>query len=182
MTSWKRLLTLLPPPKEVRGLDRSWETVESKLGVALPGDYKKFVDTYGSGCIMPSGGEVGSIIIWNLRGVPDVMSWVLSATRRYDTDRNSGNDLPYKGYPEPSGLLGWGTTPEGDFFNWRMIGEPEEWDCVFYHFSNAQMIVLEGMQFTDVLVELLEHESSLMPYPIDPDNLKPPCAYTEEVW
>ncbi|MEQ8853668.1 hypothetical protein [Gimesia sp.] len=131
---------------------------------------------------MPSGGECGSIIIWNLREVSDVSTWIATATRRYNDDRQSGNNHPFQGYPEPEGLLGWGTTPDGDFFNWRTLGEPDDWDCVFYHFSNAKMILLEDKGFVDVLVDLLEHNSPLMPYPIDPDNLQPPCAYTEEVW
>lgn len=182
MDHWKRLLELLPPPANPLGFKRTWQTVESELGLALPADYKQFIDTYGSGCIMPSGSECGSIIIWNLRDVADVSTWIATATRRYNDDRQSGNDHPFQGYPEPEGLLGWGTTPDGDFFNWRTTGEPDAWDCVFYHFSNAKMILLEGQGFVDVLVDLLEHNSALMPYPIDPDNLQPPCAYTEEVW
>ena len=182
MDHWKRLLELLPPPEKPLGFKRTWQTVESELGLSLPADYKQFIDTYGSGCIMPSGGECGSIIIWNLRDVADVSTWIATATRRYNDDRQSGNDHPFQGYPEPEGLLGWGTTPDGDFFNWRTTGEPDAWDCVFYHFSNAKMILLEGKGFVDVLVDLLEHDSPLMPYPIDPDNLQPPCAYTEEVW
>lgn len=180
--TWERLSQLLPPPNEVRGLDRSWHAVEAALGLRLPGDYKHFIDMYGSGCIMPSGGEVATILIWNLRAIPNVEKWVSAATKRYNDDRSSGYDIPYKGYPEPHGLLAWGATPEGDFFNWRMIGDPEQWDCVFYHFSRTQMHLLEGQGFIEVLCGLLEHKSVLMPYPIDPDNLKPPCEYREEIW
>ena len=43
--------SLVPPPEspvEV-GTKAGWKEVEMKLGLKLPADYRKFIDTYGSG-------------------------------------------------------------------------------------------------------------------------------------
>lgn len=181
-SNWELLKELLPPPESPSGLHRSWQIVESALGLTLPTDYKRFIDTWGSGCISPSGGEFGTIVIWNLRAVPNVLNWVTTATRRYDDDEISGTQHPFRGYPNQNGLLAWATTPDGDFLNWHVNGKPNDWEIVFYHFSTKEMVVLDNKKFTEVLVELLQLNSPLMPYPIDPDSFRPPCEYVEEVW
>jgi hypothetical protein len=55
---------LLPPPRSPRGLDRSWNAVESELGLELPQDYKAFIDLSGSGQISSAEGWV---LVWNFR-------------------------------------------------------------------------------------------------------------------
>jgi hypothetical protein len=179
---WNQLIRILPPPIEVSGLERTWEEVESDLECKLPADYKRFIDLYGSGCIVSDGCEFGSIIIWNFRSVHNISKWVASATRRYNDDRDSGYFHEYGGSPESDGLLGWGTTSEGDFFNWHMSGPPDRWGCVFYHFSGPEMIGMKGKGFTETLLGLLTHESVLLPSSLDPDALVPPFSYAEENW
>ena len=177
-----QIAEVLPPPEEPDGLNRSWQTVESELGLGLPNDYKQFIDRYGSGCILAADAEGASIISYNLRGVPDVVGWVSAAARRYDDDRKAGYQHPFAPYPQAGGLLAWATTPNGDFFNWRTEGEPSDWDIVFYDCSSAPMILLEGQDFARVLFDLLRQESSLMPRPIPVEDFAPPCRFTEEIW
>lgn len=45
-----RLKQLLPPP-EVAPAPQPWQDVERRLGVALPNDYKEFMEVYGDGTI-----------------------------------------------------------------------------------------------------------------------------------
>lgn len=53
MDHWKRLLELLPPPANPHSFKRTWQTVESELGLSLPADYKQFIDTYGPDASCP---------------------------------------------------------------------------------------------------------------------------------
>ena len=178
----KTLAGLLPPPQTPTGHERTWESIENELNLILPSDYKRFIDLYGSGCIMAAGGALASIVIYNFRCIPNVVKWVAAATNRYKDARNNGHDLPYGDYPNPGGLLAWGTDGEGDFWNWRTLGGPEDWDIVLYHFSTNQMILREGKNFTQVLIELLKHDSPLIPWPFPREHFEPPCQYAEESW
>jgi hypothetical protein len=163
-------------------MKRSWESVERALGVGLPSDYKNFIDHYGSGCICPADAQFGSIIIYNLRAVPDVVSWVSALSRRYERDREVGYESPYTYYPQVDGLLGWATTPSGDFFNWQMKGTTDKWGVVFYHCSTAKFIALGKQNFARVLVDLLRGKSSLIPRQFNASGFAPPCRFTEENW
>src|SRR4051812_17410551 len=60
----KSITKLLLPPRTPRGLDRSWDVVEKELGLALPSDYKAFIDVYGSGQVSSAEGWV---VVWNFR-------------------------------------------------------------------------------------------------------------------
>lgn len=50
-SSFDRLLELAPPPATPvkAGSPEHWGEVENTLGTALPADYKRFINTYGSG-------------------------------------------------------------------------------------------------------------------------------------
>jgi hypothetical protein len=181
-SNWNRITKLLPSPESPKGLARPWKSVEQELGVALPSDYKKFIDHYGTGGIFPAEGHFTSLIVWNLRGVSDVVSWVSSATRRYQADREAGNEIPFASYPDPNGLLAFGATPDGDFLNWRMKGSPGSWEIVYYHCSAARMILLKHYNFTRMLLGLLRQDSPLMPYPISYERFAPPCHFGDENW
>ena len=47
----KSIAKLVAPPSLPRGLNRSWKVVEREVGLALPADYKEFIDAYGTGQI-----------------------------------------------------------------------------------------------------------------------------------
>lgn len=178
----EQLFDLLPPPEMPDGLNRSWQSVEEELGLVLPDDYKRFIDHYGSGCICAADAEFASIVTYNLRSVSNAVAWVSAAGRRYTDDRQAGYEHTFPSYPEPGGLLPWATTPEGDFFNWRTVGEANNWDVVFYQCSCAEMVLLEGHAFSRVLVDLLMQRSPLMPRSFSLEGFSPPCRFTEEEW
>lgn len=152
------------------------------MGVKLPSDYKNFIDMYGAGSVCSAEGDFASINIWNYRGVSNVRDWAASATRRYNDDLLAGHKLPYVGYPNMDGILAWGSTPAGDFFNWRMRGKPNDWDVVFYHCSSAKMILLESHSFLRVVLDLLRQQSPLVGRMLSIDCFAPPCRFTAENW
>jgi hypothetical protein len=159
-----------------------WEAVEAALGTQLPTDYKRFIDHYGTGCVCPAGTDDGSLIVYNLRGVPYVVKWVGGASGRYDLDRAAGYASPYSPYPARNGLLAWATTPAGDFFNWRTSGDPDQWDVVFYYFNGCEFVPLPRQNFSRVIVDLLQGKSKLTPRHLDPGDFEPPCQFMEERW
>jgi hypothetical protein len=182
---WKQLTPLLPAPKSPKGLDRSWRSVEKELGLPLPSDYKRFIDTYGTGLICGKGMDFGYLGVWNYRDRSEaspLSQSISSVIREYEDARSKGYDSPCLFYPDSGGLLPFANTASGDYFNWTTSRSPDQWDVVFYHFDRAEMVSLKGHSFIQVFVDLLTHKSSLMPDKIDPNCLAPPFRYTEVNW
>lgn len=178
----KKLTELLLPPSTPVQPIANWKDVERRLGIGLPEDYKSFIDLYGPGNIYPRDAAFPSLVMWNFGGPLDPLKLARVATRRYEEDVEQDEDLPFGGYPMKGGLLGWGTTGEGDFFNWRTRGKPNAWDVVFYHFSATEMILLEGSTFSQTLLDLLGSHSVLLGGPFRLDSFAPPCRYANDSW
>ncbi|GAA2415963.1 hypothetical protein GCM10010420_52640 [Streptomyces glaucosporus] len=119
-----RLVEEIPPPADVRPKD--WRQVESRLGTALPADYKQLVDLYGGG--------VFDDTIWLLE--PDC------ANEHYDLltkNKNRPEELEYlwaTGEPKPaelheegSKLVAWAVTENGEYLFWlaRSGQHPDDW-------------------------------------------------------
>lgn len=118
------LVKVIPPPNEpLEAFVGPWVAVEAKLGTPLPHDYKEFIRRYGNGLLLD--------FIWISvplsdsdncleRGVPLV-------NRIFATEFP---DFPYAIWPDPGGVLPFGTSEDGGYLFWRMTGPPSEWSIV----------------------------------------------------
>ena len=97
----------------------AWASVEGRLGVPLPSDYKRFIETYGSG-------NIGNFL-WifnpfsnnenlNLERQVVTQAEVLNELRSY------GESVPYKPFPEQGGILPFGITDNGDLLSGKQLG------------------------------------------------------------
>src|SRR5262249_19025548 len=134
------IAALLPPPKSPRGLDRSWEVVERELGLALPSDYKAFIDLYGSGQITSAEGWA---VVWNFRdtacfriSLTEALCGGESITAWYRKNAAaSGKQFPHPLYPDGGGLLPFTAVVDVDYLNWLTRGPADRWDVVYWNFD-----------------------------------------------
>jgi hypothetical protein len=121
------LRNLSPPPSPIEAPSaEDWNIVENSLR-GLPTDYKAFVEKFGTGAI--------NQFIWVLNptaanpylNLLKQMAPILGALKEV---RDNGEPSPYALYPEPSGLLPFAKTDNGDAMFWLTQGDPNEWPVV----------------------------------------------------
>ena len=128
-----RLLGVLRPtagPVECPS-DQQLALVETEISTRLPTDYKHFIKHYGNGSVANYLGVFNPIAIqpWNN---------LVAQAKGSDQDAYSimhksfPNDHPYPRYPQPGGLLPWGTNIDGDTLYWWTITEPDLWPIVLH--------------------------------------------------
>lgn len=114
-----------PPAKPSEIPDGGWQSVQARLGIEFPADYKEFIARYGTGAI-------------------DSFLWVLSpfATNRHLNLFDEGRaklealselryeSIPYPLFPDAGGILPWGVTDNGDVLYWLCNGPPSDWVIV----------------------------------------------------
>ena len=110
---------MLPPPAkpfETPSGD-GWLTVEARLGIELPEDYKEFITHYGTGAV-------------------DGFLWVLNpfSANKYLNFFDAGKAqlralhelqheiIPYPKFPDADGILPWSVTDNGDVLYWLCKG------------------------------------------------------------
>ncbi|WP_456242764.1 SMI1/KNR4 family protein [Actinopolyspora lacussalsi] len=124
-SSLDRLRMLLLPP-EVAPAPQPWEDVERRLGVALPNDYKEFMETYGGGTI-----EEFLIFLSYSQSFEAAMGW---KGRDLEEIRMSPEDVFPGGAVEEGkvNLLPWAYTIDGDVCYWLMDPreDPDQWRVV----------------------------------------------------
>jgi hypothetical protein len=131
------LIRAVPPPEApFEAFDGPWEPIEAKLGVVLPPDYKDFVRLYGNGYFM---GFLG-ICVPRSRNPNIRLDTYLSSLRTAlpDTD-----EAGYPLWPEPDGLIGFGSTDNGDYLFWLPRGPPEDWKVVIWDRGDLVFEVLD---------------------------------------
>jgi hypothetical protein len=124
------LLNVLKVPGNGRVAHTSdeWSRVENELGTKLPGDYKQFINRFGT-CRLCD-------FIWvfdpfsknqhlNLHTqVQRILEGMQVLQQKFEEERQ------YPLYPQRGGLLPWGTTDNGDNLFWLTSGSPEEWAII----------------------------------------------------
>lgn len=128
-----RLFDLVPPPKCPSLRPNSWQAIESRLGVALPTDYKRIVDRYGYGIW----GE------WIILFVPDApvpaYDLLIAAPRITVSEaqflasmpvEERLRDFPYRMYEDGSGLFPFAVTTEMDVLYWNVSFGSVSWPIV----------------------------------------------------
>ncbi|MGW0777625.1 hypothetical protein ACWD01_29160 [Streptomyces sp. NPDC002835] len=106
----------------VRAVD--WVAVETRLGTALPSDYKRLAELFGAGAFD------GYLQLQ----VPDAVSESEDIVRHTvwlgEWARTHGSELwtPYEVYPAPGGLLKWASSEQADEFYWLTEDpDPDRW-------------------------------------------------------
>lgn len=129
--SIKELISSAPPPEKVSDVPKkpNWKKIEAALKVSLPGDYKEFVVTYGTGVLCnflivcnPFSSQEG----FGLLPFVTLMSTTLAQLKDTEGDKQ----VPFNIHPDRPGLLAWGGDENGNGLYWFTKGRPEAWPCV----------------------------------------------------
>jgi hypothetical protein len=139
---------VVPPP---------WGEAPDKVGFEFPADYRQFVDAYGGGTVeRPQyvGLKVRAPHVTALgpRDRPGFEGFVahhLDQVRPLFTypgaEEVMWNGEPRPLYPEPGGLLSWGSSQESDQFFWlTQDANPDRWQVVGWSRHDASTFVFDG--------------------------------------
>jgi hypothetical protein len=167
-----------PPSQPVdTGSAERWSAVEHALGTSLPGDYKAFIDMFGTSYL-------GSFLyLFNPFSSDETLNLVAQSADLLDVMRSlqeefPDEEIPYALFPEPSGLLPWGITDNGDVLYWLTAGDPDQWTVVINE-SRGPLIDEYAMSITTFLATFLtgQLESEVFPDDVpDPDALFAPVT------
>lgn len=124
-TMLQSLEKLVPPPTTANPPTASWQAVESKLGLALPDEYKLIIARYGDwrwSDFLHLLNPFSPNQHLNLHQKGEI---ILAAERQ---SRQSFPDYyPLPLYPERGGLLPFCVTDNGDTAFWITQGQPNRW-------------------------------------------------------
>ena len=128
MSEISSLTKLMRPPDNPSETPNGggWESVEARLGIELPLDYKEFVASYGTGSV--------DNFLWVLNpfsqnenlNLDNQAKIRLHAQRQFSEE--SGLKNPHSLHPDANGLFPWGVTDNGDVLYWRGKGDPSTWE------------------------------------------------------
>ncbi len=130
ISSLRSLQQVAPPPSIPleTGTPADWPRAEAALPLALPPDYREFIQAYGSGCfrrfLWPLN-PVSEDENLNLAAQAPLLIWGLAEAKKRDTAT-----LPFPVHPEPGGLFPWGRTENGDTLCWLTDDDPARWPVV----------------------------------------------------
>lgn len=141
-----------------------WDTVEERLGHALPSDYKDLVSTFGTGVferavgvISPADSEA-SLVFFR-----EEMNRVLEIAR-------NNEPLPHRLFPDRGGLVPWGEVGDGCTLFWRTDkGDPDQWTVIYCDAEFSEWEEFDGSA-SEFVFELISGriESELIEY--DPSD------------
>jgi uncharacterized protein (TIGR02996 family) len=170
LSPMEELRAILSPPRRPTNAEGDWSAIEASLGLRLPADYKSFISTYGSG-------SIGSIEIESPLGLQtDMRSW-WAGWAGLIADLAEFEDVPYPVFPEPGGLLPFGTFGDVDLLCWRTIGEPDQWPFV-YHDRYQGFFEIKGLSAVEFLLEAVTQTSPLQ-IRLNRE-LEPPCDFVPQ--
>jgi len=165
---------ILPPPIHPIGaiLASDWAVTEAELGTCLPCDYKEFISLYGTGYID------NFLAIFS----PASKNKFINIVERSKSDLEGLRDLRisypsqyhFERYPASGGLLGFGTTDNGEILYWRTSGPPDDWNVVVYEARGPEYFEYSGNMMS-FLIELLSRTIRVPVLPADFPDV--PCAY-----
>lgn len=166
MSALDELIGLLGAPPARRGSRADWAEVEEYVGGRLPGDFVEFLDLYGTGEIC------GELVVFHPRGSAPLLDRMRGVQQRFgEWKQRCPDGIPFGFHPEPSGLISWGYSHDGDeHFFWPCERDPERWKIVTVFEGNAQ--VFEG-RFTAFVLGFVNRLRSLEPdHGLDPAALE----------
>jgi hypothetical protein len=150
----RKIKELVPPPIrpfELGSLEQ-WQTVEQKLGLSLPSDYRDFVLTYGTRSF------ARFYTIYNPFSSSEWANLHICIERLCKIAREFKRDwpetVPYQIYPDRPGLLPWGGDDNGNYYYWVTDGPPDTWQVVSDE-VRGEGFREYGRSMTDFLSEVL---------------------------
>jgi hypothetical protein len=156
---------LMPPARAGKPADPAmWNSAERELGTALPDDYKSFVSVFG-------GGRIDDFLtIYS----PFAQAEHVNLVQRHRRDLNAEEEIrkwlpgqrSYDLYPAPGGLLGFGSTDNGDLLFWKTQGPPNGWTISIIEPRGPDRCDFNG-SMTEFMTALLSREVSCDIFPSD---------------
>ncbi|WP_030433562.1 hypothetical protein [Allokutzneria albata] len=125
--SVEALLRLVGREPSARASGR-WPDLEQRVGFSFPEDYKQLASALPSGCF---NNQIA--VRFPPAGPADTDSYLaeLADNSALAREAQEAGDCPYPVYPDPGGLIFWGSSLESDTFFWRPVGDdPDQWTVV----------------------------------------------------
>lgn len=130
------LAKVAPPPLEPidAGAPERWAAIENRLGTALPSDYKRFINRYGSGDF----NDLIAVLSPFSAPPDDLFSLIDPLLEPYRQGRAElmPEQCPFPVFPEPGGLLPIAIDTHGGTMFWRTEGPPDAWTLVLYDLNS----------------------------------------------
>jgi hypothetical protein len=168
MNTLDELRLALPPPRRPFDTEGDWHAIEAAIKLRLPTDYKAFLASYGTGMVNNC-----LEVINPLRVRTDVRKWWTNWAECYHSI-SEFRQVPYPVFPEPGGLLPFGTFGDVDILNWRTAGEPEDWPFVYYD-RDQGFFEIKGLLAVEFVLEVVTQRSPLLIRL--GSTLDPPCDF-----
>lgn len=155
LTSLRKIL--IPPAKPIEaGSTEKWPKIEKSLGTSLPSDYKKYINTFGTG-------QIGAFLFpFNPFSKNKNLNLLKQVPIRLDAlrtlkEQGGEEECPYPLFPESGGLLPWGATDNGDVLFWLMTKRPNNWPVVINE-SRGPMFEQYDETMTTFLAKLIAND------------------------
>ncbi|MEV6978842.1 SMI1/KNR4 family protein [Kitasatospora sp. NPDC093806] len=146
-----------PPPVRDPSPD-DWAEVEGYLGSALPGEFKAFLDAYGTGLIC------GELVVFHPRGSSPLLDRMRKIHESFGQSwRRDSDEYPFRFHPAASGLISWGYDYFGDeHFFWPCDADPDRWKIVT-NINGGDPEVFDG-SFIDFLLAFVDGLRAVDPH------------------
>lgn len=114
-------------PVDTGSLDQ-WPSVERRIDLTLPDDFKQYINTFGTGHLAGFIYPLNPFSTKKHLKLDDRSQILLTALR--EIREIDPEECPYPIYPEKHGLFPWAITDNGDVLYWYTTGEPQDWMIV----------------------------------------------------
>jgi hypothetical protein len=170
MTDLTALTELCLPPGQALGI--SWGTVEDRLGMPLPRDYKRLADRYGPGSFNDY------LSLFHPHGVTEYVNLTgpmpgrIRAQLRKDYDQGT-HPVPH----DPDTLFACGATDNGEYLFWITdpATDPDRWRITVNEARGPRWFTYDGT-VTDFLTGVLSARTRVPQFP--PRLLDAPARFT----
>jgi hypothetical protein len=158
-------LISLVPPSGTPSVGFEWDAAEEVLGVRLPSDYKRLIETYGVGAFD------GFLWILQPRAGNEHLDMLVQRTLRLDALRrlrSGGEQIPYETERGREEILPWATTDNGDVCYWvmRPREEADSWTVTVNEGRGPEWIDYQGTA-TEFLTACLSRSVRIAVFPDD---------------
>jgi hypothetical protein len=169
---------LLPPASASEVPDRrDWGAIESRLGTALPADYKEFITSYGTG-------KINDFLVvlnpFSQNRYVNLLNYARSNLAAYDESKaRFPKHYLYDTYPAPGGILPFAATDNANSVYWRTNGVPERWTVTVYESRGPKHFGFNG-GMTEFLTAVLTRAIKCTVFPDDFVSSRP--TFTPAAW